>query len=136
MSLLLAVFRVTTLTTYLSSCLSLSSDSHDLLFLPSSSSLLCSRCALNNLFQFRYCFVSFFLFSVRYFLLPVLYVTFNSVFIIPILIFSSTLQKHLIFLIFYLFYVYSLYALVFLISCYKTVSTISSFCLLSCDTKV
>jgi hypothetical protein len=37
-------------------------------FLPSSSSLLCWRCALNNLFHFCYCLL-FFLFSVRYFLL-------------------------------------------------------------------
>jgi len=56
---LLAVFRVKTLTTYLSSCVSLSPDSHDLCFLLSSSSLLCLRCAPNNLFHFCYCFLFF-----------------------------------------------------------------------------
>jgi hypothetical protein len=57
MSPLLAVFRVKTLTTYLSSCLSLSSDSHDLCFLLSSSSLLCVRYAPNNLFHFCHRFL-------------------------------------------------------------------------------
>lgn len=135
LSPLLAVFRVTTLTTYLSSCLSLSSDSHDLWFLLSSFSLLCWRCALNDMFHFCYCFL-FFFFSVRYFLLRFLYVTFNFVFVMPVLIFSSSLQQNLIFLIFYLFHVYSLYVVMFLISSYKTAFTISSLCLLSCGTKV
>jgi len=77
-----------------------------------------------------------FLFSVRYFLIRFLYITFNSVFIMPILIFSYYLQQHLVFLIFHLFYVSSLYFVLFLISCYKNFFTISSLCLLSCGTKV
>jgi len=91
MSPLLAVFRDKTLTTYLSSCVSLSPDSHDLCFLLSSSSLLCLRCAPNNLFHFCYCFLFFLVFS-QVFLLRFLYVTLNFVFVMPILILSSSLQ--------------------------------------------